>query len=70
MVGVIVIVLLTRSGLCRGSSKGGRLGNGQEGSERFQGIQNIIPQKSTTFRCSATKFAGFYRMSAGDPTGN
>ena len=48
----------------------GRLGKVQEDFERFQGIPNIIPQKFTTFRCLATVFADFYRMSAGDPTGN
>ena len=30
----------------------------------------MAPQESTTFRGSATKFADFYRMSPGDPTGN
>ena len=50
--------------------RGGRLGKGQEDSERFQGIPDIIQQKFTTFRCLETVFASFYRMSAGDPIGS
>ena len=48
----------------------GKHGQGQGSEERSQRVSSISPQKSTTFGCSATEFAGFYRKSAGDPTGN
>jgi len=48
----------------------GKHGQGQGSEERSQRVSSISPQKSTTFGCLATEFAGFYRKSAGDPTGN
>ena len=48
----------------------GKHGQGQGSEERSQRVSSISPQKSTMFECSATEFAGFYRKSAGDPTGN
>ena len=48
----------------------GKHGQGQDGQGRSLSVSSISPQKSTTFGCSATEFAGFYRKSAGDSTGS
>ena len=45
-------------------------GRGQEGTERVQGIPNILSKSFTKYGCHATVFMNFYRKSAGVSTGS